>query len=150
MRMPHTLLKSTADNMQKVFIDTDIALDLLTGRQPHYDFAAALFTLADRKKIRINISSLSFSNLNYILGRELSAREVRKILLDFKVLVNVLAVDDKIIHLALNSDFNDLEDAIQHFTALQHNIPLIITRNIKDYKKSHLPVFSSEAFIKGL
>lgn len=135
--------------MEKVFIDTDIALDLLTQREPHYRFAASLFTLADKKKIRLHISALSFSNLNYVLSRELGAKETRKILLDFKVLVQVLSVDDKIIHLALNSAFLDLEDAIQHFTAVEHRLPLIITSNIKDYKKSELPVSTAEAFIKG-
>src|SRR4051812_40151779 len=116
--------------MEKVFIDTDIALDLLTKREPPYTFAASLFTMADKKKLRLHISSLSFSNLNYILNRELGAKEAKKILLDLKVLVQVLSVDDKIIQLALNSDFNDPEDAIQHFTALEHRLPLIITRNI--------------------
>ena len=134
--------------MEKVFIDTDIALDLLTKREPHYSFAASLFSMADKNKIRLHISSLSFSNLNYILSRELGAKESKKILLDFKVLVHVLSVDDKIIHLALNSDFSDLEDAIQHFTAVEHRLPLIITRNIKDYKKSELPVSTAEAFIR--
>lgn len=135
--------------MEKVFIDTDIAFDLLTQRAPHYTYAAALFTLADRKKIRLYISALSFSNLNYILSRELGAKDARKILLDFKVLVNVLSVDDKIIHLALNSDFSDLEDAIQHYTAIEHGMPQILTRNIKDYKKSAIPVSTAEAYIKG-
>ena len=134
--------------MEKVFIDTDVALDLLTKRGPHYAYAASLFTLADKNKIRLNISSLSFSNLNYIVSREVGFKEARKILLDFKVLVQVLSVDDKIIHLALNSAFTDLEDAIQHFTAVEHGLPLIITRNIKDYKKSELPVSTAEAFIK--
>lgn len=135
--------------MEKVFIDTDIALDLLTQREPHYQYAAMLFTMADKKKLRLYISSLSFSNLNYILTREVGAKEARKILLDFKVLVQILSVDDKIIHLALNSAFNDLEDAIQHFTAIEHGLSLIITRNIKDYRKSAIPVSTAEAFIKG-
>jgi len=101
--------------MEKVFVDTDIALDLLSQREPHYAAAAKLFTLADKGKLSIYISSLSFSNLNYLLTRQYDARESRRILNSFKVLVKVLPVDDKIIELALSSKFADFEDAIQYF-----------------------------------
>lgn len=134
---------------EKVFIDTDIALDLLTGREPHYQFAARLFTLADKKKLKIYISSLSFGNLNYILSRNHGSQETRKILLDFKVLVQVLPVDDKVIHLALNSLFADFEDAIQHYAAIESNLPIILTRNIKDYKRSQIQVSTPEEFLKS-
>jgi hypothetical protein len=45
--------------------------------------------------------------------------EVRNILRKFKVLVNVLPLDDKITDLALNSEFHDFEDAIQYYTAIE-------------------------------
>lgn len=136
--------------MQKVFIDTDVALDLLAARDPHYTFAAQLFTLADEKKIAVYISSLSFSNLSYILRSSHSTSAVKKILIDFKELLRVLAVDDNIINQALASAFTDIEDAIQHFTAVNHGIPLILTRNVRDYKKSAIPVSTPEQFLKVL
>lgn len=79
---------------------------------------AQLFTLADKGKILIHVSSLSFSNLNYLLSRQYSFKEVRRIVNKFKVLVNVLSVDKKIIDLSLNSEFMDFEDAIQYYTAI--------------------------------
>ena len=136
--------------MQKVFVDTDVALDLLSGRLPHYEYAARLFTLADKRIVRLFISALSFSNLNYVLRRARSANDVRKILVDFRILVNVLAVDDKIIQLALQAEFNDFEDAIQHFTAIENHVPVLLTRNIRDYRKSSLPVSTPEQFLKTL
>jgi predicted nucleic acid-binding protein len=133
--------------MEKVFIDTDIALDLLSERAPHYTYAARLFTLSDKGKLSIYVSSLSFSNLNYLLSRQYSQKDARRILNKFKVLVNVLGVDDKIIGLSLNSEFKDFEDAIQYYTAIENNISTLITRNLKDYKYAQIAVITAEDFL---
>lgn len=132
-----------------IFADTDICLDLMTERMPHYTPAARLFTLADQKKIEICVSSLSFSNIHYILRHDNSSNEVRKILTRFKVLTKVLAVDDKIIELALQSDFKDFEDAIQYYTAIENKIKVILTRNLKDFKGVNIPVMSPDEYIKS-
>lgn len=131
----------------KVFVDTDICLDLLSGRAPFNSAAERLFTLADRKKIKIFVSALSFSNIDYILKAHFKKGDSRKILSKFKTLVNVLAVDDKIIDLAIASDFLDFEDAIQYSTAIKADITTLITRNLKDYKKAVIEVMSPEAFL---
>jgi len=133
--------------MEKVFIDTDIALDLLSERLPHYTYAAQLFTLSDKGKLSIYVSSLSFSNLNYLLARQYSQQDARRILNKFKVLVKVLGVDDKIIGLSLSSEFKDFEDAIQYYTAIENNISTLITRNLKDYKYAQIAIIAAEDFL---
>jgi len=134
----------------KIFADTDICLDLLTGRKPFNNIAEKLFTLADLGKIKIHVSSLSFSNIDYLLKSQYKSNESRKILLRFKTLVTVLAVDDKIIDLALASDFNDFEDAIHCNTAMENNIKILLTRNFKDYKKATIQVMNPETFLSGI
>jgi predicted nucleic acid-binding protein len=136
--------------MPKVFVGTDIVLDLLTGRQPHYDFAAELFSMADEKHIKLNVSSLCFSNVNYILSRQYNADQARKKLLKFKTLVTVLSVDDKTIELALSSDFKDFEDAIQYFTAIENNISTLLTRNLKDFRKADISVMTAEQYLESI
>jgi predicted nucleic acid-binding protein len=74
--------------------------------------------------------------------------KVREILRKLKVLVNVISLDSKVIDLALNSDFKDFEDAIQYYAAMESNINIIITRNLKDFKKSDIPVMTGLQFIK--
>jgi predicted nucleic acid-binding protein len=136
--------------MEKIFIDTDIALDLLAERLPYYTYAAQLFTLADKGKLLIYVSSLSFSNLNYLLSKQYSQKDARRILNKFKVLVNVLSIDDKIIDLSLNADFKDFEDAIQYYTSIENNINTLITRNLKDYKHANIAVLTAEDFLLAL
>ncbi len=134
---------------KKIFIDTDIVIDLLAMREPYYKHASRLFTLADKKKIKLFVSSLTFANINYILSSQKPLAEVRKLLNRLMVLVKILAVDEKIIDLALNSDFKDFEDAIQYYCALENKIRIILTRNIKNYRKSKIPVLTAEEFLKS-
>lgn len=135
--------------MEKVFVDTDIILDLLSKREPFYIHSATLFSAADRNEIEIYVSSLSFANLNWILSKGLSTAEAKKKLIKFKTLVTVLAVTDKVIELALSSDFTDFEDSIQYFTAIEENIKTFLTRNLKDYKTAEIPVMTAEQFLKS-
>ena len=60
----------------------------------------------------------------------------KKYLLKFKVLVNILPLEDKAIELALASDFGDFEDGLQYFVAMDYESDIIITRNKKDFKSS--------------
>ena len=135
--------------MEKVFVDTDIVLDLLSEREPFYTYSAYLFSEADLGKTKISVSSLSFSNLNYILSKQYSPDQARKKLLKFKTLVTVLAVTDKVVELALSSDFRDFEDGLQYFTAVENNLKTFLTRNLKDYKTAEISVMTAEEFLKG-
>ena len=136
--------------MRKIFLDTNIILDLLAYRMPFYTEAAELFLLADKKKIKLSISSLCFADTHYILSKQNPEIGVRKILRKFKVLVKVLSLNDKITDLALNSEFRDFDDAIQYYTALENEQELIITRNHHDFKESKLPIMTAGEFIKSI
>lgn len=136
--------------MDTLFVDADIILDLLSGREPHYQSAAALFSLADEGSIKLAVSSLSFSNVHYILTRHYNSDQARKKLLQFKTLVSILAVNEKIIELALTSEFKDFEDAIQYFTATENGITTLLTRNLKDFRKADISVLTAEQYLNAL
>jgi predicted nucleic acid-binding protein len=131
---------------KKVFVDTDIIYDLLGKRDPFYLAAAQLFTLADEGKIQIYISALSLANLYYLISKQKSEEEAKEILRKFKVLVHVAPLNDKIIDLALNSDFSDFEDAIQYFSALQNDLEVLLTRNLKNFRKAQITVLTAHDF----
>jgi len=133
---------------EKIFVDTDIVLDLLAKREPHYIYSAELFSLADQQEISAYVSSLTFANLFYIIRKYTSRKESIKTLSKLKILVNILPVDERIISLALASDFEDFEDAIQYYAAVENNLEIILTRNIKDYKKAEITVITAEEYLK--
>jgi predicted nucleic acid-binding protein len=129
-------------------VDTNVVLDLLAKREPFYDSAAKLFSLADKKKIALSISSLTFANTSYVLTRLKTADKSREILRRFRVLVKVLSLDDKVIDLALNDlNFKDFEDGLQYYSALENGQEMIITRDLSDFKESRIPVMTPEEYL---
>lgn len=134
--------------MNRLLVDTNIVLDLLAKRKEHYVEAAELFSLADKKELKLTITSLTFANTFYILSKQITSLESREILSKFKVLVEVLSLDDKIINLALSDlDFSDFEDGLQYYSAIENDIDTIISRNKKDFKNSKIPVLTAKEYL---
>jgi len=135
--------------MTGLLVDTNIVLDLLTMREPFYDSAARLFSLADKKRLKISVTSLTFANTNYVLCRVKSSKEAREVLRQFRILVHVLSLDNKIIDLALNDTlFKDFEDGLQYYSAIENHQDIIITRDLEDFKHSTIPVMTAEEYIR--
>jgi predicted nucleic acid-binding protein len=136
--------------VKNLFVDSDIILDLLAKREPYYIHAANLFTLIDQKEINAFTSPIVFANLHYLLKKLTSNTSALKSLRKLKTLINTLPVDERVIEQSLNSEFNDFEDAIQYFTAINNRINIIITRNKTDYKKRKINVLTAEEYLKTL
>ncbi|WP_436414904.1 type II toxin-antitoxin system VapC family toxin [Petrimonas sp.] len=136
--------------MEKVFVDTNIAMDLLQKRDGFYADAQDLFTLADKKEVELYVSALTIATTHYLLRKHYNTINARKIVAKFKLLVSVLSVGNKEIDLALVSDFDDFEDAIQYHTAIENGMNAIITRNKKDFKFSALPVLTAKEWLARL
>ncbi|MEZ5009320.1 MAG: PIN domain-containing protein [Chitinophagales bacterium] len=134
--------------MSKILVDTNIILDLLAKRQPFHIESLQIFSLADLKQVELVVSALSLVNAHYILNDAMKIKETRSIIGKFKVLVTSYELNDKIIELALNdNNFKDFEDGIQYYTALESQCELILTRNLKDFKKSAIPVLSPKEYL---
>lgn len=137
--------------MKKLFVDTNIVIDLLSRREPYFEEAAELFSLADKKQIELSVSSLTIANSSYALLRQLDSNKAKSVLRKLRLILKVLPLDDKIIGLALNDEtFSDFEDGLQYFTAIEDEQELIITRNLKDFKNSILPTMTAKQFIETI
>ena len=134
---------------KRIFIDSDIILDLLTERELFYHNAAKIFTLAYEKKIKIFSTALLMANVFYILRKIKGNKEAKKQLRDLRLLLNILPINENTVDMALNSDFKDFEDGLQYFVAKENNLLTIITRNIIDYKAvKDIVIQTSEEYIK--
>lgn len=137
--------------MKKLFIDTNILIDLLSRREPFFEDAATLFSMADKKEFELSVSSLTIANTGYVLLKQMKPNEAKFVLRKLRLILNVLPIDDKIIDLALNDNtFTDFEDGIQYFTAIENEQDVIITRNLKDFRNSKLPAITAKQFIESL
>ena len=129
--------------MTDLLIDTDVIIDFLIDRKPFSREAAIIFTLIEQKKLKGYASSLTFSNLYYVLRKFESHNKVISKLDSISTILNILKVDEHTIKKALASGFPDFEDSIQYFCAIENRkIDVIITRNTKDYKKSDISILT--------
>ncbi len=132
----------------KIFLDTDVALDHLADRQPFAEYAHRLFALAETGELTVCVSALSFSNLYYILRKLKGHADTLALLGKLKLLTRVSAVTETEINSALSSSFKDFEDAIQHFAAkAEGGVSAIVTRNQADYSASEIPIQSPEEYL---
>ena len=135
---------------KKVFADSDVILDILCKRKPHYEYAAQVFSLADTRQLRLYTTPLVVANVYYILRKVIGIEKAKEALRKLRLLMHIIAIEEQEIDLALNSPFSDFEDALQYYTAVRHHMDMLLTRNIKDYKEKALIIQTPEQFIKTL
>lgn len=131
------------------FVDTDVIIDFLIDREPHAVSSSKIFDLGESEIVEIFSSSLCINNVHYIIKRSIGEKKAREVIGELIDLIEIIGVSKEDIKSALKSNFSDFEDAVQYSVALkEQNIKAIITRNIKDYKKSKIAVFAPDAFVK--
>ena len=124
----------------RILIDTNVILDALTGRQPHFDDADKIIKLCADKKVQGYLAAHSISNIFYILRKDLPIEDIRIVLLNLCEILEVEGVDSRKVKSALNrGDFKDLEDCIQDECAAAIKADYIVTRNKKDFENSIVP-----------
>ena len=136
--------------VSKVFVDTDVIVDHLTDREPFANYSSLVFELHEQREVRIHISALSVSNIYYvsrkIIGEQATLNLIERLIDN----IEVIGTTRTEIESALQTGFKDFEDSIQYTTALTvKGIEAIITRNVKDFRKSKIAIFTPEVYIKA-
>lgn len=129
----------------KIFIDTDICLDVLLKRQPFFADSADLLDWAEQYPGKASVSWHGLANLHYLSkdGAESFIGE----LLEF---CEVPACGSPEMLQALDLGFKDLEDAMQTAAAMRFGAQMIATRNISDYRKSPIQAASPPDILRHL
>jgi len=134
----------------RLFLDTNVVLDLLGERYPFYDSAAKIATLADKGKIKLIVSALTYPTVYYLLSRFEDKEQVREKIRKFKVIAETADLTDKIIDKGLSSRFSDFEDSLQYYCAIKRDSKILITRNGKDFRESDIPVLTPDEYLNSL
>lgn len=143
--------------MNKIYIDTNIILDLLdANRITHKDSLKLLSFYLNDSNTELFVNSDSLTNIFYILRYrvKLSFLDSIEKIENIKDMFEIVSIEKNEIELAIeickNGEFKDFEDALQYICALKADCELIITNNIKDFKYSSIDVFSPKELIKKL
>ena len=90
------------------------------------------------------------SNVYYLLRKTAKHDIIVEKIKQLLSIIEIIKMDKNAVINALNSEFKDFEDALQNFSAIENGgIKVILTRNIKDFKKSELAILTPETYLKG-
>jgi len=136
--------------MENVLIDTDVILDFFFDREPFAEFATDILNLCEENKIKGFTTPVIICNTYYLLRKTAKHDIVIEKIKQLLTIIDVLKIDKEVVLDSLNSDFKDFEDALQNYSAVKNGkISIVLTRNIKDYKKSELAVMTPEIYLRG-
>jgi predicted nucleic acid-binding protein len=131
----------------RVFVDTNVLLDTLAKRDPFYEDAARIWTLAEARRFEGIVSAVSLTNVYYIIRRQASKpvalTGLRAIVSSF----SLAPCDQSVINAALAADFTDFEDAVQYHSARIARADCFVTRDAKHFPDRPLEVMSPSEFL---
>jgi predicted nucleic acid-binding protein len=133
--------------MMNVLFDTNVLLDVLAERHPHYRDSARVWSLAEQGRIRGLVSVISFNNVYYIVRKVRDRKTADKVLGLLRDIFTPVPLDGQILNQAIASGFKDFEDAIQWHSALHAVAACIVSRNPNHFPASGLPVMSPAEFL---
>ncbi len=131
----------------KIFLDSDVLLDLLLGREPFLEDIKWILELSLNNKYKLYTSSLIIANIHFLISKTLNTTHAFDKVDKLLSFMKVLNVGEREIRSSISSKFRDFEDGIQNFSALNSNMEIIITRNIKDFKYSKLSTLTPKEFL---
>lgn len=136
--------------MDKVLIDTDVLLDFFFDRKPFANYSTEILNLCEQDKLNGFTTPVIVSNVYYLLRKTAKHDIIVEKIKQLLGIIEIIKMDKTAVLNALNSEFKDFEDALQNFSAIENGkIKIILTRNIKDFKKSELAILTPETYLKG-
>ncbi|MDO4985462.1 MAG: PIN domain-containing protein [Prevotella sp.] len=135
--------------MTRLFLDTNIVVDVLERREPFCHDAVRLFTMAYNKQVQLVVSPITYTTASFLL-RKHGPEGVRTLLSNFRQLSKVATTNERTVDDSLASQFKDFEDAMQYYTALKAKADIIITRNGKDFAASKIPIMTVAEYLESL
>lgn len=136
--------------MDKVLIDTDVILDFFFDRKPFTKYATEVLNLCEENKLIGFTTPVIVSNVYYLLRKTAKHDIVVEKIKQLLSIIEIIKMDKNVVFNALNSEFKDFEYALQNFSAIENGeIKAILTRNIKDFKKSESAILTPETYLRG-
>lgn len=133
----------------KVFIDTNVLIDLVCSRTNFVREAAIIFDLAYKGNYEIAICALSFINAYYVGKRyKFRTEDLRDSLESIVGFVEVTPLDHNVLGRAFSLSSGDFEDVTQYYSAKTGNVDVIVTRNKKDFKFQDIKVLTPTEFLE--
>jgi predicted nucleic acid-binding protein len=133
--------------MKNIVIDINIFMDFLFKRQGH-ESVVEIFKFCMKGGVEGFICAHEITTLCYFLNKaEKDKSKTKKVISRLMKRFTVIEINEELLNEALSSEIDDFEDAVIEVSAIDRNVDYIITRNIKDFKKSIIPAKTPEELI---
>jgi predicted nucleic acid-binding protein len=130
----------------KLFIDTNIFLDILFKRENHLSSLKILDSIL-YGYLDATVLDITLLNIDYVAKKQ--TKEIDEFLNLIVDNFNIVGANNLELKQAIGLQHNDLEDSLQYICAKKSNCNLIIT-NDKKFIKKDIKVLSSNEFAKLL
>ena len=131
----------------KLFLDTNVVIDVIAAREPFVADSTAVFNLCETGKVEGIISALTLCTISYILRKYVTQGTMRTKLQLFRNVLTPVDLSVSLLDKTLASSISDFEDAVQFYTAVYSEADYIITRNAKHFPSNHIPVLSPTDYL---
>lgn len=136
-------------NDMVILVDTNVALDFLTMRQPYYDSARNVIRICADEKVHGYIAFHSLPNIFYILRKSHSEHDRRKMMRKLCFVLQVTgASHEKVCNAIENNEFSDFEDCLQDECAKEVSADFIVTRDVEDFRYSKVKAITPDKFLE--
>jgi len=135
----------------RVLVDTCVVVDVLQHREPFWEDSYAAFLAIANHRAEGFLSAKSLTDIYYLTHRAThDDKKTRRILATLLIPFDLLDTAGIDCRRAISSDITDFEDAVMVESAVRAGMDCIMTRNLKDYKQSVVPVYSPASFLQKL
>jgi hypothetical protein len=117
----------------RIFVDCDVLVDVGLGRQPFCSASGELLDYLENHKNSGFIAWHSIANFFYLTAKGDNKQQSKNFIAELCSFLQIVAVSNQDLLVALALPFNDFEDAMQCASAIACNADVIVSRNIKDY-----------------
>lgn len=131
----------------KLLIDANILLDVLQNREPHVHSSSLIWKMCEVGSVEGYVSSLTIANLIYVMRKELSPEKIEETLQFLKLIFRLTDLTVSDLTEAAEKKWHDFEDAVQSAIAERIRAEYIITRNIKDFRKSQVTALTPDEYL---
>lgn len=128
----------------KICFDTNVILDVLLEREPWYSTAISLLSKVEKGDIEGYICPTTVTTIAYLIQKSKDPKTAKDLIGHLLSIFNLTHMNKNIYESALSLNINDYEDAVLHESSRLSNMDAIVTRNIRDFQKASLRIYSPE------
>lgn len=133
--------------MIRVFLDTNVLVDVLNKREPFVHDSAEMIDLGCLGMVKLYTSALSFATCLYLIRKSLGKENAVFAIRSLRRVISISPMNETEFDAAFSSDATDYEDMLQYYSALAAACDVVVTRNKQHFPQGGIPIKTPTEFL---